>query len=257
MKTKNLATVVLLVLASIAVPAHVNLGNSMRPMRSAMRTAVEMIEDRVPQEHALILARRATDDPNLRDDPLFNQRNASTLRPVTRGMQPPAAAQKQRLALAGPTAVAGAKTMRDASAAKPQDVVIDVIVAYTEKARRNYVNIERELVELAIEQANRSFRLSNLGHVELRLVHAYQTDYVEEGAHFDHVWRFADKGDGYMEEIHGLRDKYRADVAILVLDDPKGCGLATRIQADADEAFAVVHKPVPPRASRWRTRSAT
>ena len=112
MKTKILATVVLLVLASMAVPAPVDVGNS-----SAMRTAEEMIEDMVPQEHALILARRPTDDPNLRDDPLFNQRNASTLRPVTRGMQSPAAAQKQRLALAGPTAVAGAKTMRDASAA--------------------------------------------------------------------------------------------------------------------------------------------
>ena len=36
-----------------------------------------------------------------------------------------------------------------------------------------------------------------------------------------------------MEEIHGLRDKYRADVAILVVDDPKGCGLATRVRADA------------------------
>ena len=44
-----------------------------------------------------------------------------------------------------------------------------------------------------------------------------------------------------MEEIHGLRDKYRADVAVLVVDDPKGCGLATRVGADADEAFAVVH----------------
>ena len=46
-------------------------------------------------------------------------------------------------------------------------------------------------------------------------MHAYQTDYVEKGEHFDHLWRFADKGDGYMEEIHGLRDKYRADVAVL------------------------------------------
>jgi hypothetical protein len=64
---------------------------------------------------------------------------------------------------------------------------------------------------------------------------------MEEGAHFDHVWRFADKGDGYMDEIHSLRDKHRADVAILIVDDQKGCGLATRVAADADEAFAVVH----------------
>jgi hypothetical protein len=116
-----------------------------------------------------------------------------------------------------------------------------VIVAYTKKAAHGCADIERELVALSIEEANRSFRLSNLGHISLRLVPTYQTDYVEEGAHFDHVWRFADKGDGYMEEIHDLRDKYRADVAVLIVDDPKGCGLATRVGADADEAFAVVH----------------
>ena len=123
----------------------------------------------------------------------------------------------------------------------PGDIVIDVIVAYTKKAASNYGDMRRELVDLSIEEANQSFRISNLGHIKLRLVHAYQTDYVEEGEHFDHLWRFADKGDGYMEEIHGLRDKYRADVAVLIVDDPKGCGLATRVYADADEAFAVVH----------------
>jgi hypothetical protein len=73
-------------------------------------------------------------------------------------------------------------------------------------------------------------------------VHAYETNYVEDdGEHFQHVWRFADKGDGYMDEIHGLRDKYRADVAVLVVDDASGCGLATRVYADAEEAFVVVH----------------
>ena len=98
-----------------------------------------------------------------------------------------------------------------------------------------------ELLDFAIDETNKSFVLSNIGHIRLRLVHAYQTDYVEEGEHFDHVWRFADKGDGYMDEVHGLRDMYRADVALLVVDDPKGCGLATRVHADADDAFAVVH----------------
>ena len=121
------------------------------------------------------------------------------------------------------------------------DVVIDVIIAYTRKAAANYTDIKNELVDLSIEEGNESFRMSGLGNIKLRLVHAYQTSYVEEGAHFDHVWRFADKGDGYMEEIHALRDKHRADVAVLIVDDPQGCGLATRVYADADEAFAVVH----------------
>lgn len=38
-----------------------------------------------------------------------------------------------------------------------------------------------------------------------------------------------------------MRNKHRADVAILIVDDPKGCGLASRVLADAEEAFAVVH----------------
>ena len=88
-------------------------------------------------------------------------------------------------------------------------------------------------------------------------MYAYQTNYVEKGSHFDHVWRFADKGDGYMDEIHKLRDKYRADVAVLIVDDPNGCGLSTRVHADANEAFAVVHHECSATPIPWRMRSGT
>ena len=43
----------------------------------------------------------------------------------------------------------------------------------TEKAAGSYLDIKRELIDLAIEEANESFRRSNIGHVQLRLVHAY------------------------------------------------------------------------------------
>jgi len=201
---------------------------SIRHLGGDMLAVVEMGVDRMPQEHAGMSQRARVNDPNLRDDPLVQQGDASTLRPN-----------------ATPAAVKVPEPVEKKAAASPgaasQDVVIDVIVAYTKKAASNYSDVKRELVDLSIEEANESFRLSGLGNIKLRLVHAYETDYVEEGAHFDHVWRFADKGDGYMEEIHPLRNKYKADVAILIVDDPKGCGLATRVFADADEAFAVVH----------------
>jgi hypothetical protein len=208
---------------------------SIRPMGGEAHAVVELGEDRMPQEHAPMPQRLRNNDPNLRDDPLVNQGDASILRPATAGMRPPALKKKQQ-----PVPTSSKKDMQD-TGAQPDDIVIDVIVAYTKKAASNYADVRRELIDLAIEEANQSFRQSSLGHVKLRLVHAYETDYVEEGAHFDHVWRFADKGDGYMEEIHGLRDKHRADVAVLVVDDANGCGLATRVFADADEAFAVVH----------------
>jgi hypothetical protein len=196
---------------------------------------VEMGEDRMPQEHAPMPPRLRANDPNSRDDPLVNQGDASILRSATAGMRPPTGHPEVH------GKQAGAKRPAQKAGTQAGEIVIDVIVAYTKKAASYYADVKRELVELSIEEANESFRRSNIGHVKLRLVHAYETDYVEEGAHFDHVWRFADKGDGYMEEIHGLRDKYRADVALLVVDDAKGCGLATRVYADADDAFAVVH----------------
>lgn len=217
---------------------------------------VEMSEEQMPDEHAAMPSRVRIDDPNLRDDPLVQQGDASVLRSQVQprsARRPPLPASKQarkdQLAFAPlPKAVLADKIKRPApqGAAKagqpPKDVIIDVVVAYTEQAASNYGDVRQELVELAVEESNESFRNSGLGHVKLRLVHAYQTSYDEAGAgHFDHVWRFADKGDGYMDEVHKVRDKYRGDVAILLVDDPSGCGLSTRVYADPDEAFAVVH----------------
>jgi hypothetical protein len=197
-------------------------------MGGQMHAVVEMDEGRMPPEHAAMSPGMRRDDPNLRDDPLVRQGDASMLKhPVSALMHP----SERTSPAAG---------VEDGSTPS-NEIVIDVIVAYTKKAASNYTDVKRELLDLSIEEANESFRRSGIDHVRLRLVHAYQTDYVEEGTHFDHVWRFADKGDGYMDEIHPLRDKYKADVAVLIVDDPQGCGLATRVFADADEAFAVVH----------------
>src|SRR6516225_841207 len=199
---------------------------SIRHMGGQMHAVVEMDEGKMPPEHAAMTPRMRRDDPNLRDDPLVRQGDASMLKhPVVASMQQP-----------GTKASAGG-----VPGGRSNAIVIDVIVAYTKKAASNYTDVKRELVDLSIEEANESFRRSGIGQVKLRLVHAYQTDYVEEGTHFDHVWRFADKGDGYMDEVHPLRDKYKADVGVLIVDDPQGCGLATRVFAEADEAFAVVH----------------
>jgi hypothetical protein len=157
------------------------------------------------------------------------QLGGGRLRAVTAGMRAPD----------GPHPVHAKPTDDSRRAAEP--VVIDLMIAYTRNAAAHYADLERDLVHPAIEEANASFAFSGLGHIKLRLVHAYQTPYQEEGLHFDHLWRFADKGDGQMEEVHDLRELYRADIAVLIVDDPKGCGLATRVHADADEAFAVVH----------------
>ena len=214
--------------------------HAIRHIKDHVYAIVDMSEEKMPQEHAPMPERMRASHPTLNDDSLVKQGDASTLKGMTSGTRAPSRAQantKQQLAYAPTSKPATAK--EEASPAA-KDIIIDVIVAYTPKAASHYTDIKRDLIDLAIEEANKSFRTSNLGNIKLRLVHAYQTNYVEKGTHFDHLWRFHDK-DGYMDEIHGLRDKYRADVAVLIVDDDKGCGLSTRVFASADDAFSVVH----------------
>src|SRR5262245_26942526 len=74
---------------------------SIRHVGGEMHAVVEMGEDRMPEEHAPMPARMRNNDPNLRDDPLIQQGDASRLRPVTAGMQPvppPARRQQPKLA---------------------------------------------------------------------------------------------------------------------------------------------------------------
>jgi hypothetical protein len=202
----------------------------------------QMRQDRLLPEHAPMPQRLK--DPDLRDDPLREQGDASAFKPPVLSMRraplSPRAQEDHH-----PQSKSEAERTARTDAGKPAlgstAVTINMIVAYTKRVASSYADTRRELVEFAIEEANQSFRNSNLGFVGLKLVHAYQTDYVEDGEHFEHLWRFADRGDGYMDEIHGLRETYDADIAILIVDDAKGCGLATRVFSDADEAFAVVH----------------
>jgi peptidyl-Asp metalloendopeptidase len=123
----------------------------------------------------------------------------------------------------------------------PKGATINLIVAYTKKAASHYTDIVKDMIDVAIAQTNQSFRDSGIDNVHVKLVHAYETDYVEKGSHFDHVYRFRNKGDGYMDEIHDIRAKYGADVAVLVVDDPMGCGLSIRVAAEAPDAFAAIH----------------
>jgi hypothetical protein len=197
----------------------------------------------MPDEHAPMPARMRNNDPNLRDDPLIQQGAASMLRPLPAGLPPAALQAKRQQPKMAATNVGKALPARTRTPSHGHDIVIDVLIAYTKKTARNYSDVKRELVDLAIEEGNESFRMSNLGNIKLRLVHTYETDYDEDqgGEHFDHLYRMVDKGDGYMEEVPGLRDKYHADVVVLIVDDASGCGLATRVFADANDAFAVVH----------------
>ncbi|MEO1281782.1 MAG: M12 family metallo-peptidase [Pseudomonadota bacterium] len=136
----------------------------------------------------------------------------------------------------------GAAAEEADSGTDARETVLSVMFAYTKRAAMHYGDIRKDLLALAIEQTNQSFRSSKINNVRVELTSAVLAEYNDEkGNHFNHLWRMVDRGDGFMEDIHKLRDQAKADIVILVVDSPTGCGLATRVAAYANEAFAVVH----------------
>jgi hypothetical protein len=184
-----------------------------------MHGMLELTPDKMPPDHGAA-SKEMMQKMGMHADLLVHDGDASMMLPTA--MQPPPMK---------PQPVEGA----------PKDAEISLIVAYTKKAASHYTDIVKDMIDVAIAQTNQSFRDSGAGNVRVKLAHAYETDYVENGSHFDHVYRFRNKGDGYMDEIHGLREKYAADVAVLIVDDPMGCGLSIRVAAEAPDAFTAIH----------------
>jgi hypothetical protein len=224
---------------------------------------VEMDPQALPQDHAT-MGTEMRNKMKANIDPLVTKGDASQLMPgVLHDDGPqddaptPAADQLKRpempedirnledvapdkLALVLPNAAA--IKLSPAAVIKPaKPVTIRVLVAYTAAAARRYGDIETDLIALAIEEANQTFRNSGIGNVQLEVAYAYQTTYVESGTHFEHVFRFADQRDGYMDEVHALRAEHQADVSLLIVNDPNGCGLAAEVFSRPERAFAVVH----------------
>ena len=227
---------------------------SVHNMGGGVHAIVEMNPEGLPEEHAPM-------DPgtmkkmNLKEDPLVKRGDASMLMgdpqkstPLPTPSEHPDRTHTRNLADAAPgkLALAVPGHYEITHAPLPADetfepATIRLIIAYTKAAAEHYTDIETDLIPLAIEDANESFRNSGIANVKLELAHAYMTNYVENGTHFDHVFRFADKGDGYMDEVHALRNQYKADVGVLIVHDPHGCGLSAEVYARPERAFAVVH----------------
>ena len=103
--------------------------------------------------------------------------------------------------------------------------VIDLLVAYTPAARRAAGNIDA-FIQFAIDNTHRIYRNSNIG-LRLRLVHKHQVNYAEHSNMGVDLGRLASI-DGTMDEVHGLRDRYGADLVALIVgyQTDRACGIA-------------------------------
>jgi len=138
-----------------------------------------------------------------------------------------------------PTVTPLADTERQSLESK--QITIDVMLLYTKNVANRYIRDPADLLVLAIEDANEAFRNSGLGNISLRLVHTQLIEYDgSAGDQFNHLYTMVD-GLGPFKDVKKLRNEKRADIVGLIIDNPNGCGLSTRIGPESDEAFFVVH----------------
>lgn len=122
-----------------------------------------------------------------------------------------------------------------------QDQPLKVLVAYTASAEQAIYTDVKSFVQLAVEETNRTYRNSLVWHT-VELAACVKVNYSESSGNFtNHVDRYTGISDGYMDEIHNLRNLYAADVCVLIVNDPQYCGVAKAIKATATTAFCVVH----------------
>jgi hypothetical protein len=124
---------------------------------------------------------------------------------------------------------------------------IDVMVAYTADARvgAGGADAMEADIYLAIDQANQSYINSN-NTQRLRLVHIAEVSYTETGNVTTDRDRLKDTADGFMDNVHTLRDSHGADAVVLATETSNACGQAFIMNpvgnAFESSAFAVVKR---------------
>ena len=129
----------------------------------------------------------------------------------------------------------------DRRALEAKSITIDVMLLYSGNVAKRYVREPSDLLAVAVEETNETFKNSGLGNIKLRLVHTQSIDY--DGTtddQFTHLYTMVD-GLGPFKDVKKLRNEKRADIVGLIIDNPNGCGLSTRIGPESDQAFFVVH----------------
>ena len=104
---------------------------------------------------------------------------------------------------------------------------IDVAVVYTPAARRaagGTAAIEA-VIDLMIAETNQAYEEGGVDH-RVALVARSEVPYTESGDNGVDLDRLANPSDGYMDEVHALRDRTEADLVHLLFDEGNVGGVA-------------------------------
>ena len=96
--------------------------------------------------------------------------------------------------------------------------LVDVMVVYTPQARvaANGQAAMEALIGLAIDNANLAYQNSAVRQ-RVRLVHRQEVSYQDSGVLGTDLGRLQATGDGFLDDVHALRDAHGADLVVLVI----------------------------------------
>jgi subtilisin-like proprotein convertase family protein len=127
--------------------------------------------------------------------------------------------------------------------------LIDVMVVYTPAARAATGDTAamEALIYLAVAEANLAFENSDVDH-RFNLVHLAEVTYTETHNMLTDVTRLRNSGDGFLDEVHTLRDRHCADLVGMIISYGSGRVFAIQDPAPAtgfeDDAFMVDNQSV-------------
>ncbi len=126
--------------------------------------------------------------------------------------------------------------------------LIDVMVVWTPAAQsaNGGAAAMQSLAQASIDNSNLTYLNSGIAQ-RLRLVHAEQVSYTERtncaggGTAFDcGLDDITGNGDGFMDNVHTLRDTHGADMVSLFINDTAFCGIAWLFTGNAASGFSVL-----------------
>ena len=96
------------------------------------------------------------------------------------------------------------------------------MLLYTRSVASRYTRDPEDLLALAVDESNETFRNSGLSNIRLRLVHTELIDYdASADDQFNHLYAMVD-GVGPFKDVKKLRNEKRADIVGLIIDNPTG-----------------------------------
>jgi hypothetical protein len=127
--------------------------------------------------------------------------------------------------------------------------IVDVMVVYTPEALAGAGSVPamNTLIDLAMAEANTVYQNSQI-NARARLVYRGQVNYVEASSLATNLNRLQLRNDGFLDEVHLLRETNRADLVCLLTEhsDNGVAGLAFTMGEPslqfADRAFCVVQR---------------